>query len=283
MSDEIIITDADSSDNTLSVISDFSLNDQGIKLILKKGNRSVGRNEAIKNTKGDIIAVSDAGCILDKNWLKNITEPFKDPNIDVVSGYYNPVAVNVFEKCLAAYTCVMPDKLDENNFLPSSRSIAFRKKAWETVGGYPEQLETCEDLVFAKNLKKAGFKFKLQKNALVYWPMRKNLKEAFIQFYNYAKGDGEAIYIRLGTVFLFFRYLFGLVLFTLIIFYKLSFFLIIVPFIIIFYLIWSVLKNYRYINDLKAIYMLPVLQFTADFSVLSGTIVGFIKNYTRIR
>ena len=47
------------------------------KVIKKRGNRSVGRNEGIKRSTGDIVAITDAGCILDRNWIKNIAAPFE--------------------------------------------------------------------------------------------------------------------------------------------------------------------------------------------------------------
>src|SRR3989338_2419096 len=71
--DEVIIVDGGSTDSTASVISNLKsqISNKRIKfkLIIKKGNRSVGRNEAIKNASNEIIVCSDAGCILDKNWL----------------------------------------------------------------------------------------------------------------------------------------------------------------------------------------------------------------------
>jgi glycosyltransferase involved in cell wall biosynthesis len=274
--DELIIVDGGSTDATASVISNFKA-----KLIRKKGNRSVGRNTAIKKSTGDIIAVSDVGCILDKNWLKNIIRPFENKKIDVVAGYYHPKTNSVFEKCLAAYTCVMPDRVDPKKFLPSSRSIAFRKSAWERVGGYPEELDTCEDLVFAKNLKKAGFKFHLAKNAIVYWPQRKNIFQAGKQFFNYAIGDGQALYIRSQTPFLFARYIFGAALVVLYFATKSSYLIFAICYLLFFYLAWSILKNYKYIKHPKAFMYLPLLQVVSDVAVIIGMTIGIAKRLAR--
>ncbi|MBI3070132.1 MAG: glycosyltransferase [Candidatus Levybacteria bacterium] len=277
---ELIVVDAGSRDLTVKKIKSFQKTHPTIMIriiIVKRANRARGRNEAIKNAKGDIIVCCDVGCSLDKNWLKNITEPFKDPKIDVVAGYYKPITNNIFEKCLAAYTCVMPDRLDPKNFLPSSRSIAFKKIAWQKVGGYPENLDTCEDLVFAKKLKKAGFKFKIRKDAIVYWRQRKNLKEAALQFYRYAEGDGKALYIRPQTPFLFLRYLIGGGLLVIFLASKSLFILYTIYLILFLYLLWSVGKNFRYVRNHKAIFILPILQFTSDFAVMLGFLKGLSK------
>ena len=52
--------------------------------------------------------------------------------------------------------CPTRDEVDPATFLPSSRSVAFRKAAWAAVGGYPEWLDYCEDLVFDLSLRERG-------------------------------------------------------------------------------------------------------------------------------
>jgi glycosyltransferase involved in cell wall biosynthesis len=273
--DEIIIVDAGSKDKTSFLINNYSKKNknQNILLLKKKGNRSVGRNTAIKKAKGSIVIASDAGCILKDDWVKKITAPFSDNAIDVVAGFYKPIVYSQFQKCLATYTCTMPDRVNAN-FLPSSRSIAFKKKAWEKIGGYPEHLSTCEDLVFAQALKKSGFKFRVEKRALVYWPQRKNLLEAFFQFFSYARGDGKARYIRKQTPILFLRYIFFILLCLWLASVNVNLLLFVVLLCFFLYSIWSISKNYKYVKNKSAFFYLPVLQITSDIAVLSGMIVG---------
>jgi len=277
--DEVIITDGGSKDETVLTINKLikEYKKLNIKLIIKKGNRSIGRNLAIKNAKYQLIAVTDVGCIPDKNWIKNIIEPFSDPGIDVVSGFYKPTYKNIFQRCLSTYTSTMPDKVDKESFLPSSRSVAFRKSAWKKVKGYPEYLDTCEDLIFDKKIKDNGFKFNFQKNAFVYWPQRKNIKEAYIQFFNYAKGDGMARYFRPNTPFLYLRYLTALYLLFLAFIMKSLELNVFIILCFLGYIFWSILKNYKYVKKEKAFIYLPILQFASDFAVLFGNLIGFFQ------
>lgn len=298
--DEIVIVDGGSDDGTVKEIETFkeSHSTTMIYIIVVKGaNRAKGRNEAIKQATGDIIAVSDAGCILDKKWLEEITklftaeftaEPSRSPrrshgftsvqpatvrggSVSVVAGYYQPEAKNIFQKCLACYTSVMPDKIDPNNFLPSSRSVAFKKSAWEKVGGYPENLDYCEDLVFCQKLKKAGLKFIFSPNALVYWPQKESLIQAFIQLFHYASGDVQARYWphlrKIGLVFG--RYILGAgIVWRVGVIWGIG--------AIGVYLLWAVGKNYRYVHKPSALFYLPVLQITSDLAVISGAILCLV-------
>jgi glycosyltransferase involved in cell wall biosynthesis len=199
--DEIIVTDAGSTDNTIQKIKHYSRNlHLTIHIIKVKGaNRSQGRNLAIKKAKHPIIAVTDAGCRLHPEWLSNITKPlhqkYKSPlsqRIAVVAGAYQPVTRTLWQKAAADSASVNFNSINPDTYLPSSRSLAFRKKAWQKVGGYPEHLNTAEDLIFAQRLQKANIKQTLSKSALVYWYPPTNTLKITKQFYNYALGDGLA-------------------------------------------------------------------------------------------
>lgn len=279
--DEIIIVDAGSNDNTINIISRIieQKREKRIAIFLKKGNRSIGRNEAIQRANGDIIVSSDVGCILHKDWMKNIIKPFENNNIDIVAGYYSPITKTIFEKCLATYTCVMQDKVDKKSFLPSSRSIAFKKIAWQGVGGYPKYLDTCEDLVFAKRLKQKGYRFYTALDAIVFWPQRENIQQAWKQFFSYAKGDGTAMYIRPQTPMLFLRYVLGICLLVIALLIQSEILMMVLVLSFLLYLLWSIQKNYQYVRHWKAWFILPTLQLTADTAVITGMILGIIKRW----
>lgn len=268
--DEIIIVDGGSTDRTIEYIQKY---EGKIKFFVKEGNRAKGRNFAIERARGDIILSSDAGCILDKNWVKNILLSFKNTKVDVVAGYYKGMAENVFQKSLIPYVLVMPDRLNKNDFLPASRSMGLKKSIWKKVGGFPEKYSYNEDYVFAKRLKGINVNIIFSKNAIVNWIPRKNFNEAFIMFYKFAYGDIQSGILRPKVSLIFFRYILGIViLFASFLLYPWAIFFLISA--LFFYIIWAILKNYRYVNDYRAIILLPALQFTSDFAVMLGSIVA---------
>lgn len=277
--DEIVVVDGGSTDNTLSVISNFKFQNKKVKVrvLTIKGNRSVGRNFAIKNSTGDIIIVSDAGCELDKNWIKNITKPFENSSVDVVAGYYKGLTKNIFEKSLIPYVFVMPDRIDSNNFLPATRSMAFKKSVWEKIGGFSERYSHNEDYVFARNLREKKFNIFFEKSAIVYWHPPKTLIKVFIMFLRFAYGDSEAKIYRPKAMLVLVRYLIALLFTAVLIISHSLFVLFSISLAMLGYILWAILKNYKYVNNYLGFIYLPLFQFLSDFAVIIGTCLGTIK------
>lgn len=278
---EIIVVDGGSRDRTVDVLKKYQLRVKNKKMsflfYIKKGNRSVGRNEAIRRATGDVIVCSDSGNILDTNWVKNITEPFKKKNVDVVAGYYEGIAENVFQKCVIPYALVMSDKVDPKNFLPATRSVAFTKVIWEKVGGFDESLSHNEDYAFARKLRDQKARIVFKKDAIVYWLPRNTLKQTYIMFLRFAYGDAEARIWRPKVALIFVRYLLLLILLISSVLWQSSVLLECFIVLIVLYIRWAIFKNYQYVKDVRAFFWLPVLQFTADFAVMIGTSLGLVK------
>lgn len=267
---EIVISDAGSTDQTARLIKKWQTGNPTTKLILIKSpgaNRSRGRNVAIEKAGNQYIAVTDAGCEADPGWLSNLAKAFKNGSTEAAAGFYRPITKNRLQYCFSLYTGVSQSQYNPETFIPSSRSLAFTKKAWEMAGKYPEQLDTCEDLPFAAALKKTG-KMEPAPKAIVYWRQAGSMPAYFNQIAGYAKGDVEAGYRphlkKITTVYL--RYLI---------------FLIYPPLIILYLIFFPTIKFWRQCLKNGSIFLLPLVQLTTDLAVIWGSASALLDSVSR--
>lgn len=192
--DEVVIVDGGSDDGTVERIRERIAAGAPVKLIVEPGaNRSRGRNRAIEETQAEIIAVTDVGARPREDWFERIVAPLEvNPAIDVVAGYYEGEAHTAWEAAVAAATVRKAEEVREESFLPSARSVAFRRAAWERAGRYPEQFRHNEDTPFGLALRAMGARFVFEPRAVVLWRPQATPWGLFRQFYRYALGDAEA-------------------------------------------------------------------------------------------
>lgn len=193
--DEVVIVDGGSADGTWERLLGWPDGALSLTVLRRPGaNISLGRNEAIRAAQAEVIAVTDAGVRLDPGWLAALIAPFEleEPPPDVVSGFFVADPQSLFELVLGATTLPAAQDVDPDRFLPSSRSAAFFRAAWEEVRGYPEWLDYCEDVVFDLELKRAGRRFAWAPEAIVRFRPRPDLWRFVLQYFRYARGDGKA-------------------------------------------------------------------------------------------
>ena len=191
--DEVVIVDGGSSDDTVAIVESYA-DRLPLRVLVEPGcNISQGRNRAIAAASGEVIASTDAGVRLVPEWLEELTQLFALPSPPaVVSGFFLPDPETVLETALGATTLPVHTDIDARTFLPSSRSVAFTRQAWQAVGGYPEWLDYCEDLIFDFRLRERYGPFPWAPRAVAYFRPRPTLRSFFRQYYRYARGDGKA-------------------------------------------------------------------------------------------
>jgi glycosyltransferase involved in cell wall biosynthesis len=186
--DEIVISDGGSTDETLETLRAAD----DVTLIEAPGaNIARGRNLAVGEATHDIIAVSDADCILLPDWLERLLDAI-DGGADVAMGFYRPIHNSFFEACSASVSLPEEHEVDPERFMPSARSIAYRREAFEIAGGYPEWLDVGEDMYLNHRFREKGLRMEFVGDAVALWRVRPTLVGTWRQYYRYAWGDGVA-------------------------------------------------------------------------------------------
>ncbi len=196
--DEIIVVDGMSTDGTWEWLQ--SIASQNIRVFQKEGNIATGRNYAITQARGEIIVVTDAGCIYGETWLKEIVEPLEKDDLKASTTAFKPwfkKTDNLIQYLIAAAT-IPREREFKKSWLPSSRSFACVKSLWTDVGGYPEWIPYCEDVIFDITIQKKGVEIAHVENTLVAWRPRHTLGAFMRQLYNYTRSDahGKLFYER---------------------------------------------------------------------------------------
>jgi glycosyltransferase involved in cell wall biosynthesis len=187
--DEIVIVDGGSHDGTVDLLRRA----EHVTTVEEPGaNIARGRNVAIVNAAHDVIAVTDADCVLDPDWLERLLRPI-DEGADVAMGFYAPLTDGFFHECLAAVNLPLDaSEVDGTTFMPSARSVAYRRQAIEAVGGYPEWLDIGEDMWVNHRWREMGLDMRFAPDAVVRWRLRPGLRATWQQYFRYARGDAQA-------------------------------------------------------------------------------------------
>ncbi len=189
---EIIFVNDNSTDKSLEIIkNDSTINFKLINVVDKKIPGKKGVLEAgIEQAQFDIIAITDADCIVEKNWLKSISKKILQ-GYDLVFGYSPIIARKSLISKISSYENLKNFILYFSSvelgfpFGATARSFAFRKSVYREINGYRNTTETLsgDDDLFIRECVKKKFKvgYFLNENSFVYSYPSESLREYFLR------------------------------------------------------------------------------------------------------
>jgi glycosyltransferase involved in cell wall biosynthesis len=153
---EIIIADANSSDNTLNIINSYYVKLPNLKVI-QGGLPSVGRNLGAKEAKGHTLLFIDADAYFkDTNLIRHSVRVFNKRKLDLLGCYLN-IEHNWFVKLIYFFCNIIVNlsKFDKP-FVVGTYFMIDKNKFFE-LGGFDESLMHCEDYFLSKEVNSKKF------------------------------------------------------------------------------------------------------------------------------
>jgi GT2 family glycosyltransferase len=159
---EVVVVDA--SDGRLDDIRDAHPAVRWIPFARPEGVRvSIPhqRNAGVAAAGGDVIAFTDAGCRLGPDWLRRLVAPLRDEEHVTAGVALTGDGRGIYDRHIregtgAAYLTECP-----------TITMAFRRPAFDAVGGFDERFEYGSDIDFSWRLVDAGFRIRSVPEAVV--------------------------------------------------------------------------------------------------------------------
>lgn len=192
---EVIISDSDSADRTKEVAVSF-----GVQVVNASGpSVCSARNSGFARAKGEIIAFSDADCVMDKDWVLNSIKYFNDDNVCCVGGPslipedetpFGKACGFIFSHRLftggSTYGLSFGEVMDVAHN-PGCNAI-YRRSALEKVMPVNERFIEGEDVMMNKALKDLGYRFLYTPDTKVWHYRSSTAKRFWRQNFRYATG-----------------------------------------------------------------------------------------------
>lgn len=200
---EIIIVDNGSKDNTCNTVirtvdmaGENALDKKDTtKIIITKERKKgayIARNAGIKLSKGEIIAFTDADCVADRNWLKELHKAFGH-DIGCVAGSINPLHGKTLVEIYSMKKEILSQKQTLfNNFLPygQTANVAYRKDILDKIGLFDDSLMSGGDADIAWRMQiYTDYKLIYEPKAVVEHRHRTTFKGLFKQQFRYGFGN----------------------------------------------------------------------------------------------
>jgi chlorobactene glucosyltransferase len=192
---EIIVLDDNSSDNTSSIVTEFTKRDSRIKLIrgapLENGwlGKSFACHQLSKSANGKYLLFTDADTLHFKNSVSSALSSLLINKLDVISVFARQITVTLHERMMVPFAnyfllsflpLILVKKTNNPLFCTAiGQFMLFKRIVYEKIGGHESvKKKILEDIHISKQVKRHGYKFMIfdGKNNF-YCRMYKNLRE----------------------------------------------------------------------------------------------------------
>lgn len=184
--DKVLVIDDHSTDATTDIAHRL-----GARVIVNEGYQLYdGRNTALRHCDTEVLAFTDADCILDEKWVENIIHVFNTRDVVGGTGAHPPVCINGFAGWLHHMWFIV--EIESTGYTGGiiGGNSYFKTDALRKVGGWISlPYSAAEDVYIAIKLLDSGYKLWFDENIVAHHKYTNN----FINLMKKTVISGEAI------------------------------------------------------------------------------------------
>lgn len=161
---EVIVTDNNSTDDTVEVVNKYVGEYPNVKLVkCENGGVSSARNKGASEAYGEYLLFLDADVRIDPNYLSASLEEMRNRNLGVANHYSTPIGGKSVDKYLFYFINNLISRPMQyiSSLAPGCGGIMVLKSIHDSINGFDEQITTIgEDVDYQKRASRFG-KFRM--------------------------------------------------------------------------------------------------------------------------
>lgn len=189
---EVVVADNGSTDGSVEAVGRWSQRSARIRMVDASAKRgpAAARNAGARSAEGELLAFCDADDVVRPGWLSACAGALADA--DLVAGVFDVASLNGRRPAGA-----IPAATVQMGFLPAglASNLAVKRKAFDSVGGFSEELQVGEDFDLCWRLQLAGCRFSSAPSAVVAKREHEDLGAVFHRAVSYGR-SGPLLYRR---------------------------------------------------------------------------------------
>jgi glycosyltransferase involved in cell wall biosynthesis len=141
---EILVVDNGSTDRTPEVIDSHPVR----RILEPSRGVSNARNRGIREAQGEIVAFIDGDCVATPTWLREIVEPFSDPEVGCVAGELHHVESSTAAQRQATRLLGRWQQFAFSSKPPYAitANAAFRRQVFNQIGPFDPRMTRAQDV-----------------------------------------------------------------------------------------------------------------------------------------
>ena len=175
---ELCVVDNASGDGTVRALAPYR--DRVVVVSERRRGAGAARNAGLRRTSGEVVAFTDADCVVDRWWLARLLVPLRDPAVGIAGGEI--LALPPADPVQRFGETIHDHRAAIDEYTPPyviTMSWAARLDVMREVGGFDEEFLRGQDVELSYRIIQAGYALAFAPGSVVYHHNEGDLRGLF--------------------------------------------------------------------------------------------------------